>query len=88
MTFVVVWDSEIAADIDSAIAASIDARQLRIAEAVAELNDLLTTKAPEVGESREAGLVRVVTEPPLTIHFRVTDRLRLVRVFAVAIYGR
>lgn len=88
MSFIVTWDEAIAGDIDEAMASTNAPRASAIAEAVEQLHEELVKDALNLGESRQAGLVRVATEPPVTIHFRVTDRLNRARVFAVAIHGR
>ncbi|MEN1679134.1 MAG: hypothetical protein AAGJ46_06045 [Planctomycetota bacterium] len=88
MTFVVTWDAEITKDVDAAIAAADMDYAGQIAEAVEQLDDSLRQNALALGESRESGLVRVLTKLPLTIHFRITDRLHRVRVFALSIYRK
>ncbi len=87
MSFIVVWDAETASDIDEAIEQTPSGSKQPIYDAVEKIDRLLRENALQIGGSRSTGIERVFTHSPRTAHYRVTDRLKLVRVFSVSVYG-
>lgn len=86
MTFAVVWEPGATLDIDQAWESSSPATRKQIAEAVEAIAKVLQDTPMQVGESRQSRETRVYSWSPITIHYRVVERLQRVRVFAARVY--
>jgi len=83
--FDVVWNEDVADEMDEVIAKATHAEHSEIYDALVKLHKRLNDDPLKVGESRGDLSTRVETESAVTIHFRVIERLNLVRVFAVRV---
>ncbi|MEO1498383.1 MAG: hypothetical protein AAFV43_14660 [Planctomycetota bacterium] len=86
MSTPVVWEPGAVADIDTAWASLSESGRQRLEAAVEEINNALGSAAVQLGESRSDRLTRVLVRSPLTVHYRVVDRLGLVRVLAAQVH--
>ena len=86
MKFAVVWNLAPTQVVDDAWHAASAADQRRIVQAIETIDRLLSNDPLLPGESRQDATTRVLSYPPVTVHYRVIQRLQLVRVFATRIY--
>lgn len=88
MSYVVVWETAATNEVDGVFEKLPPDERRMLVDALQVVNDRLRDDALHLGESRQAGLIRVHTELPMTVHFHVEDRLRRVRVITARVYGQ
>lgn len=87
MNYSLLWNDEATDDVDDAwFDASPQGRE-QIVASLTVLSNLLCNDPMQVGESRQNAETGVTTHTPITVHFRVIERLKLVRVFAARVYS-
>lgn len=86
MSYAVVWNPQPTTVIDEAWLAGSERRRQRLESSVKMFHSLVDEGPLQVGESRRSMVERIVVLDSLVIRFRVLDRIRIVRVFAVTIF--
>lgn len=59
--------------------------QRRVMDALDEIDQLLSAKPMEIGESRASSRVRILVHPPVLVVFQVDLRLQLVTIIGARI---
>ena len=88
MSYTVVWNEAPTRALDDALASAAPPEAKVIAEPIETVVVALGESPLVVGESRRDQTTRVFYRYPVTVYYRVIDRLQVVRGFAPCVYRR